>query len=59
MTLSNLSILIFCCAISLFVLSQFAKRGGANNATLPLAVKVLSAITLTLAAVYFYKRFVG
>jgi hypothetical protein len=59
MNSSNLALLIFGCALTLFVLSQFAKRRGANNQALQVAVKSLSLITLGLAAFYFYQKYVG
>ena len=40
-------------------LVQLAKRRGANNQALQVAVKSLSLITLGLAAFYFYQKYVG
>jgi len=57
MTRSDLSIVIFGLAITLFVLSQFAKRAKGDSRRLKLAVKVLSLAILGLSAVYFYQRF--
>ena len=59
MTSSNLAILLFGCAVTLFIASHLSRRRAGNNPKLQIFIKGLTVITLTLAAVYFYRRFIG
>jgi len=58
MTSSNLAILLFVCAVTLFIASHLSRRKGGGNPKMQIFIKGLTVVTLTLAAVYFFRRFI-
>lgn len=59
MTTHNLAIIVLIAAVALFITSRIARRSQSVNPQLMAAVNVLRVVVLVLAAIYFYKRFVG